>query len=100
LKNTKIARGPMSEELMPAIRMVGDQELFAALLRVGRIVDAGSRLEEAVSYLQWQLAAFAWDNGNPQATLADPQLALRTERARWDRYMQLNERLRLATVLV
>src|SRR5258707_14716003 len=82
---------------MPAIRMVGNQELCAALLRVGRIMDAGSRLEEAVSYLQWQLTAFAWEKDNPQATLADRQLALRTERERWDKYTQLNERLRLVT---
>lgn len=82
---------------MLAIRMVGSQELSAALLRVGRIVDAGSRLEEAISYLQWQLTAFAWDKDNPRATPADRQLALRTERERWDKYMQLNERLRLVT---
>jgi hypothetical protein len=82
---------------MPAIRMVGNQELSAALLRVGKIVDAASRLEEAASYLQWQLTAFAWVKDNPQATRDDRQVALRTERARWDKYMQLNERLRLVT---
>lgn len=87
----------MWEELMPAIRMVGDQELSAALLRVGRIVGAGSRLEEAVSYLQWQLTAYAWDKNNPQATPADRQLALRTERERRDKYTQLKKRLQLVT---
>ncbi|OCK55434.1 hypothetical protein [Bradyrhizobium sp. LMTR 3] len=82
---------------MARIRMLGDEELLSAHQRVGMIINAGSRLEEAVAYLQWQLTAFSWDKDNPQATASDRQLALRTERANWDKYAHLNDRLRLTT---
>jgi hypothetical protein len=72
---------------------VGEAELNDAHLRVGRIITFCSQLEEAISYLQWQLFAFAWDVQNPSASASDRQIALRQERARWDKYADLTNRL-------
>lgn len=72
---------------------VGEAELNDAHLRVGRILTSCSRLEEGVSYLQWQLFAFVWDIQHPTALPADRQNALRQERGHWDKYADLSARL-------
>lgn len=77
--------------------LVGRDEIAAAHRRGGQIIDACARLEEALSYLEWQLTAYAWDKENSQATEADRQTALREVRARWDRYLQLDGRLTRVT---
>jgi len=76
---------------------VGQQELAEAHRRAGQIIDACAHLEEAVSYLEWQLTAYAWDKNNSQATQADRQTALRVARDTWDKYMQLEARLTRVT---
>jgi multidrug efflux pump subunit AcrB len=77
--------------------LVGGGELAAAHRRAGQIIDACARLEEAISYLEWQLTAYAWDKDHPQATQAVRQTALRAERANWDRYQNLDGRLTRVT---
>ncbi|TMJ03417.1 MAG: hypothetical protein E6G97_09780 [Alphaproteobacteria bacterium] len=77
--------------------LVGGDEIAAAHRRAGQIIDACARLEAAVSYLEWQLTAYAWDKNHPQATQPDRQTALRAERANWDKYLHLDGRLTRVT---
>ena len=72
----------------------GQKELFEATQRVGMVIGACARLEQAVAYLEWQLFAFSWDKENPQASEYDRQTALRSEREARNRYAPLNQRLK------
>jgi hypothetical protein len=76
---------------------VGDAELNDAFRRLGQIICSCARLEEAISYLEWQLTAFSLDKANPLASPFDRQNALRTERDNWDKYAELELRLKRVT---
>lgn len=82
---------------MPRPPHVGDAELNDAFRRLGHIICSCARLEEAISYLEWQLTAFTWDKANPSASPVDRQNALRTERDNWDKYADLELRLKRVT---
>lgn len=76
---------------------VGETDLNEAYRRVGHIIGGCSRLEESISYLEWQLAAFSWDADHPSSSSADRQAALRAERSTWDKYATLEARLTRVT---
>ena len=77
--------------------LAGRDEIAAAHRRAGQIIDACARLEEGVSYLEWQLTAYAFVKDHPYVTQADRQTALRNERATWDQYLQVEARLKRVT---
>lgn len=58
---------------------VGHDDLMSAHRRVGRVVDAFAQLEEALSYLEWQLTAYTWDVENPSSSPGARQTALRAQ---------------------
>lgn len=64
---------------------VGDAELNDAHYRVGMIVSACARLEQAIAYLEWQLTAFSYDADHDAVSPAERQGALRAERQTWDK---------------
>jgi hypothetical protein len=52
-------------------------------------------LEQAISYLEWQLLAFAWNAQHPSAAQAERQTATRARE--WDKFANLEARLRRVT---
>jgi hypothetical protein len=82
---------------MAADLFVGTPALQKAHQLVGSIIDACAHLEEAISYLEWQLTAFSSAASNPSASAADLQASLNTERETRDKYDRLDTRLTRVT---
>jgi hypothetical protein len=64
---------------------------------VGHVVSNCALLEHAISYLEWQLTAFAWDAEHPADSQVERQIALRAERESWDKFATLETRLTRVT---